>query len=103
MSSITEAPVAVQPSGANRLSRSAHLGIVLAAVLASSPAMADRSDVSARMRHRAIDRCTDDAVRLCPMSLFSERAVVSCLAGQRSKLTPSCRKSYNAVARALRE
>ena len=78
------------------------LGLSLAAVLTSTPALADRSNVSVRMRHLAIDRCTGDAMRLCPTSLFSQRAVVSCLAGQRSSLTPSCRKSYDAVARALR-
>lgn len=86
----------------NPARRSAHLAMILATVLASSPAMADRTDVSARMRHLAIERCKGDALRLCPISLFSKRAVVHCLAGQRSSLTRSCRKSYDAVARALR-
>ncbi len=80
----------------------APLGLMLALTLTSS-ALAGATDVSPELRQRALVTCTDDALRLCPSSLTDEAAAVSCMAGHRPQLTPSCRVVYDQVARVLRQ
>ena len=78
------------------------LGLLVAVALAS-PALAGAQDVSAELRQRAVQTCGGDAMRLCPMALGDESAAVSCMAGKRPQLTPSCRVVYDQVARVLKQ
>ncbi len=76
---------------------------ILAAALATGvagPALAQ--DVDASLRQQAIDTCSGDAVRLCPLAMFSESSVVSCMADKRDVLSRSCRAVYDRVVHVLR-
>ena len=80
---------------------SAPLGILLFLGLTSA-ALAGVNDVSPELRQRALDTCTGDALRLCPMSMTDEASAVSCMAGKRLQLTQSCRAVYDQVVHVLR-
>ena len=80
----------------------APLGLILSLALTSA-ALAGVRDVSPELRQRALDTCTGDALRLCPTSISDEASAVSCMAGHRPQLTPSCRTVYDQVARVLRQ
>ena len=47
------------------------------------------------MRHLAIDRCTGDAMRLCPQTLLDEEKTAACMKVYRSQLSPGCRAVYD--------
>jgi hypothetical protein len=81
---------------------SAPLGLILSLGLTST-CLAGAQDVSPELRQRAVDNCTGDAMRLCPMSLSDEASAVSCLAAKRTQLTKSCRVVYDQVARVLKQ
>lgn len=68
----------------------------------TSAALAGANDVSPELRQRALDTCSGDAMRLCPLSMSDEASAVSCLASKRPQLTPSCRVVYDQVARVLK-
>ena len=80
----------------------APLGFILSLALTSA-ALAGAGDVSPDLRQRALDTCTGDAMRLCPMAMTDEASAVSCMAGHRPQLTQSCRVVYDQVARVLRQ
>ena len=80
----------------------APLGLLLSLALTSA-ALAGMDDVSPELRRRAVDTCSGDAMRLCPMSMTDEAAAVSCMAGKRPQLTPPCRVVYDQVARLLKQ
>ena len=93
----------LRPSGrpaTRRLGAALLLGLGLA--LAASPASAGWGDVSARLKQRAVRVCRGDALRFCPGKLQSRRALVSCRATKRPKLTPACGRAFDEVARALK-
>ena len=78
------------------------LGFLLSLGLAST-CLAGAQDLSPELRQRALDNCTGDAMRLCPMSMTDEASAVSCMAGKRPELTTSCRVVYDQVARVLKQ
>ncbi|MGI4942108.1 MAG: hypothetical protein ACRYHQ_16360, partial [Janthinobacterium lividum] len=75
---------------------------LLASLGATSACLAGAQDVSPQLRQTAIDNCSGDAMRLCPMAMSDEAAAVSCMADKRPQLTPSCRVVYDQVARVLK-
>ena len=79
----------------------ASLGFFLSLGLASG-AVAGTAAVSSELRQRALDDCTGDAMRLCPLSLTDEASAVSCMATKRPQLSPACRIVYDQVARVLK-
>jgi hypothetical protein len=80
----------------------APLGLILSLGLTST-CLAGAQDVSPELRQRALDNCTGDAMRLCPLSLSDEASAVSCMASKRTQLTQPCRVVYDQVARVLKE
>lgn len=60
--------------------------IIAASVILSSAAFG-QSD----MRAQQTEACQDDAYRLCPDEIPDEARVASCMARQKSKLSPACR------------
>ena len=46
------------------------------------------------------DACQSDAMRLCKDAVPDEDRIAACLKQNRAKLTPACRKSFNARAKA---
>ena len=68
----------------------------------TSTCLAGAQDVSPALRQSALDTCSGDAMRLCPMAMSDEASAVSCMADKRSQLTPSCRVVYDQVARLLK-
>ena len=68
----------------------------------TSACLAGAQDVSPQLRQTAIDTCSGDAMRLCPMAMTDEAAAVSCMADKRPQLTQSCRVVYDQVARLLK-
>jgi hypothetical protein len=91
-----------RPGHIHTMTRSAPLGLVLSFALTSA-ALAGVSDVSPELRQRAVDTCSGDAMRLCPMAMSDEASAVSCMAGKRPQLTLSCRVVYDQVARVLKQ
>ena len=83
------------------MTNAATLGLLLIVALTSA-ALAGVSDVSPELRQRAVDTCSGDALRLCPMAMTDEASAVSCMAGKRQQLTPSCQAVYDQVARLLK-
>ena len=69
----------------------------------TSNCFAGAQDVSQDLRDKAVQNCTDDAMRLCPQAIMDEGQVVSCMASKRPQLTQSCRVVYDQVARVLKE
>lgn len=67
----------------------------------STTCFAGPQDVSPELRERAIQSCTNDAMRLCPSALMNEGETVSCMSSKRPQLTQSCRIVYDQVARLL--
>ena len=80
----------------------APLGLILSFAL-TAPAWAGAQDVTPALRQQAIENCSGDAMRLCPMAMTDEASAVSCMAGKRHQLTQSCRAVYDQVARVLRQ
>ena len=68
----------------------------------TSTCLAGAQDVSPALRQSALDTCSGDAMRLCPMAMSDEASAVSCMADKRPQLTPSCRVVYDQVARVLK-
>ena len=83
------------------MTNAATLGLLLIVALTSA-ALAGVSDVSPELRQRAVDTCSGDALRLCPMAMADEASAVSCMAGKRQQLTPPCQAVYDQVARLLK-
>ena len=75
--------------------------VLLLSLALSSAALAGVYDVSPELRQRAVDTCSGDAMRLCPMAMTDEASAVSCMAGKRPQLTQSCRLVYDQVAHLL--
>lgn len=84
------------------MKHAAPLGILLSLAMTSA-CLAGAQDVSPELRQRAIDNCSGDAMRLCPLSMTDEASAVSCMAGKRPQLTQSCRVVYDQVARVLKQ
>ncbi len=77
------------------------VSLILSALLGPSMALAGVADVSPALRGEAESLCQSDAVRLCADALPDETAIVACMRPKRSQLTPSCRKVFDEVVRAV--
>lgn len=51
------------------------------------------------VRQRAEQACYDDATRLCNDAIPDEAKITACMARNRSKLSPGCRKIFDAGTR----
>ena len=76
--------------------------VLLSSLSLTSACLAGAQDVSPELRQRALDDCSGDAMRLCPLSMTDEASAVSCMAAKRPELTASCRVVYDQVARVLK-
>ena len=65
------------------------LTLVILSLLMTSPA---RSQSDLRSQQQAA--CEDDAYRLCPDEVPDEARVASCMAPQKTKLSPGCRAMF---------
>ena len=65
------------------------LALVILSLLMTSPA---RSQSDLRSQQQAA--CEDDAYRLCPDEVPDEARVASCMARQKTKLSPGCRAMF---------
>ncbi len=63
--------------------------LVILSLFMTSPALS-QSD----LRSHEQTACEDDAYRLCPDEIPDEARVTSCLARQKSKLSPECRAMF---------
>ncbi len=90
-----------RPGCIDAMTNAAPLGLLLSVALTSA-ALAGVNDVSPELRQRAVDTCSGDAMRLCPMAMTDEASAVSCMADKRPQLTQSCRAVYDQVARVLK-
>ena len=67
-----------------------YLGIV-ATFLMTSPCNAGPHDFSPSFRDKAVQLCTNDAMRLCLAYLMDEGQTARCMQNNRSQLSPECR------------
>ncbi|MGH6811371.1 MAG: cysteine rich repeat-containing protein [Methylocella sp.] len=65
------------------------LALVIPSLFLTSPALS-QSD----LRSQQQTACEDDAYRLCPDEIPDEARITSCLARQKSKLSPGCRAMF---------
>ena len=72
-----------------------------ASFLFISSAVAGARDLDPELRQYVIATCSQDAYRLCPQSLNSERDAAVCMKGKRAQLNPTCRTAFDKVARVL--
>jgi hypothetical protein len=73
--------------------KSALAQLILSLVL-TSPALS-QSD----LRSQQQAACEDDAYRLCPDEVPDEARITTCLAHQKSKLSPGCRAMFTSSPR----
>lgn len=83
------------------LCRSARSLAVAATLLASTLGAASARDLDPTLVQYVIASCSQDAYRLCPQSLSSEKDAVSCMKAKHSQLNGICRTAYDKVARVL--
>ena len=81
--------------------RSAPRFALAAGLFASSYGAALARDLDPDLRQFVIASCSQDAYRLCPQSLSSEKDAVSCMRSKRSQLAGVCRTAYDKAARVL--
>jgi Cysteine rich repeat len=67
---------------------------VILSLFVTSPALS-QSD----LRSQQQAACEDDAYRLCPDEVPDEARITSCLAHQKSKLSPGCRAMFTSSPR----
>ena len=82
-------------------SRVAILGVFAATFGLASATQA--RDLDPELRQIVIVSCSQDAFRLCPQSLSSEKDAVACMRAKRAQLDHACRSAYDKVARVLSE
>lgn len=82
--------------------RAIYVCLTLSTVVVTTPSRAGVADVSPALRGEAEALCKSDALRLCSEALPDETAIVDCMRPKRSELTPSCRKVFDEVVRAVR-
>jgi hypothetical protein len=70
-----------------------HMKSALALVVLSL-SMTSPSLCQSGLRSQQQTACEDDAYRLCPDEIPDEAQVASCLARQKSKLSPGCRAMF---------
>jgi hypothetical protein len=64
------------------------------ALVVFSLSMTDPALCQSDLRAQQQAACEDDAYRLCPDEIPDEARVASCLARQKSKLSPKCRAMF---------
>ena len=82
--------------------RAIYVSMVAYAVLVPTLSLAGAADVSPALRGEAEALCRTDAMRLCAEAIPDESAILECMRPKRSELTPSCRKVFDEVVRAVR-
>ena len=82
--------------------RTIYLSMALFIVVVPSLSYAGVAEVSPALRGEAEALCQSDALRLCAEAVPDETAIVACMRPKRSELTPSCRKVFDEVVRAVR-
>ena len=76
--------------------------VILAAIAVGALAFgANARDLDPSLKQYVIASCSEDAFRLCPQSLTSERDAVSCMKTKRSQLNQTCRVAYDKAVRVL--
>jgi hypothetical protein len=88
MQDIAVTPI-VQRQGPIEMQMKSARALVILSLFMTSPALS-QSD----LRSQQQAACEDDAYRLCPDEIPDEARVASCLARQKSKLTPGCRAMF---------
>lgn len=80
---------------ANRTRNRNFIALAVAAVVAVSTC----STAFAENRGTADQReaCTPDVLRLCYSSIFSVKAIISCMEEKKDQLSPACRKVFSAI------
>jgi hypothetical protein len=79
----------VQRQGPIEMQMKSARALVILSLFMTSPALS-QSD----LRSQQQTACEDDAYRLCPDEIPDEARVASCLARQKSKLSPKCRAMF---------
>jgi hypothetical protein len=71
--------------------------VVLAAIIAAGFIGTSRTTVHAQFEPSAEDRsaCDKDAFKLCMSAMPSKEAVMLCLKGKKSQLSPRCRAQFD--------
>jgi hypothetical protein len=64
-------------------------------------AVAGARELDPELRQYVIVSCSQDAYRLCPQSMNSEREAADCMRGKRAQLNKTCRVAFDKVARVL--
>lgn len=72
----------------------------LAVIATGAPAAG--KDADALLRQKAETICASDAVALCPDAIGNDQQIAACLRASREKLSPPCRKAYDAAERSAR-
>ena len=70
------------------------LALVVLSLVMTSPALG-QSDPQSQQQMA----CENDAYRLCPDEIPDEARVASCMARQKSKLSPGCRAMFTSTPR----
>ena len=78
-----------------------HCALIAAMAAGALAFGAQARDLDPALKQYVIASCSEDAYRLCPQSLGSEREAVSCMSHKRAQLNQTCRGAYDKAVRIL--
>jgi hypothetical protein len=80
---------------ANRTKNRNFIALAIAAILAVSTCSTAFAEDRGTAEQR--EACTPDVLRLCYSSIFSVKAIISCMQEKKDQLSPPCRKVFSAI------